>query len=601
MCRVCETKPCLMAAIPCQDRSTQCLLCPDDISLCRNEIAHLLLVDSQSGDCTTEHDSQLSPKSSPAGRGRAGSMRKLRRKRPARRTGVNSESTANSAALEPNATENGCLTRRAKHALDRDKAAKEPRQDNAESVNKTPKRRASDSGSSADEDCSQQLMHTDQIIVHLTGAAGTTELFHVDRNENANEEQEGQKCADLNSNACKSRRKRARIVGKRRNVRRKNPTKTKAARTHTVNVSSLKPISATCSPSGLGLVVTYRPVFSQITRKRKARKPLLIAHQPGNANNNVQSQVCLRDFGTSPRTPSPEKQRRRESEGTVYGPTAALTKRPKSSEREHGVKKWLQDIPQPSSPRVRKHRSPSPSRRKKPSTRRETFGRPFTTANLSAAKTAVPGPSWAPDELTQPASRSTSPLFLTPGSRQPRPSTRGFGSPRSLSPKHRPPSPGPNVAEVFADYSAKTKARQRKGQSASLSPPVSSRPVVSEGWEVTRSNSPDRKSVSPRGRRQGGRGSRSPRRMGSPTEGQDHVTQRDQATSVSRTRHYLVPRSRSQTRSSKSSPSPESRESRVGGHRETDRSERIRHHRHRHRHDREGHESQTGAGVCGVM
>ena len=190
---------------------------------------------------------------------------------------------------------------------------------------------------------------------------------------------------------------------------------------------------------------------------------------------------------------------------------------------------------------------------------------------------------------------------MTPGSRQPRPSTRGFGSPRSLSPKHRPPSPGPNVAEVFADYSAKTKARQRKGQSASLSPPVSSRPVVSEGWEVTRSNSPDRKSVSPRGRRQGGRGSRSPRRMGSPTEGQDHVTQRDQATSVSRTRHYLVPRSRSQTRSSKSSPSPESRESRVGGHRETDRSERIRHHRHRHRHDREGHESQTGAGVCGVM
>ena len=591
-----------MAAIPCQDRSTQCLLRPDDVSLCQNEIAKLLLHDIRSGDSHTEHDPRLSRKSLPAGKRRGRSTGKLRKKQPARQTDVNSESIDNSDALEPSATANGCLTRRAKYILDRDKAAvAKSRVDYRKSVNKTPKRRASDDGSATDEDCSRRLMYNDQSVVYDTGTADIIELHDADRNHNANREREGQTCADRNSYARRSRRKKARIITKRCNVRRKAPIKT--SRTRLVNFSSLKPISATCSPSGLGLVVTYRPVFSQTSRKRKRKRPVNVAAQPGNANNNVQSHVCLRDFGTSPRTPSPEK--RRESECTFYDRIAAFTKRPRSSEREHGVKKWLQGIPQPAtSPRIRQHRSPSPGRRKKPSTRGEAFQRPFKIANLSARKAAVPGPSWAPDELTHPASRSTSPLYLSRVTSGPQHPNRSVGSPRSLSPKRRPPSPGTNMEEVFADHSAKTKARPTKSKSSSLSPPLSSRRVISEGWEVKRSNSSDRKNISSRGRRRGGRGSRSPGGVESAAEDLDHVTtQRDKATSVSRTRHYIVPKSRSQSRSFRSSHSSGSRESRKERRhhdRETSRlGERSRHHRHRRRHDRE--ENSTEAGVCSVM
>ena len=579
-----------MAAIPCQDTSTPCLSYPRDISLHQNQASNQLRKDTKSADCNAKQNPQMV----------GTDTGKMRKKQPVRQTDVTGESTTHSAALEPSTTANSCLTRRAR--LDREKAARAAsRQDKCEAGrSRTPKRRFPDGGTPTDQACSGHPRHTDQTAVEDVAAANMSELPDTDRNSNANKEQ-AQASMNLNVNASKTRRKKgrkarkARVPARRPKVRKQPPAPAPApvSGTRLVNFSALKPISATCSRSGLNLVVTYRPVFSQVTRKKRAKKPTQSACRPRNANNNVQSTtVCQRDFGTSPRTPSPQKQRKKES--SFFEQIAAFTKKTKGSEREKDVEKWLDDVPQSNSPRIRRHRSPSPSRRKKQST-----DKAFTTAKLSGRKTAIPGPSWAPDELTEEISRSNSALYLVAsgsGARRYRPPTHRRGS------KRRAASPGAKMDEAFSGNLGKT--NPTKGQASSTSK-LHSKANKNESWKATGSESPDRKSLSPRAQRAGGRGSRSPRRSVSEAEDTDQApAQRDHATSVSRTGHYVVPESRSHTRSSGSSHSPGSRESKEGdshNRREGDPlGEHSRHHRHRRRQEWPEN-SNTGAGVCRVM
>ena len=407
--------------------------------------------------------------------------------------------------------------------------------------------------------------------------------------------------ADLNANARRTMPKKARAVAKRRSFRRPPLRRNACAGTRIVNFSTLKPISAACSRSGLGLVVTYRPIFAETTKKKRTfttRKQCRNNSQINTANNNVQISTApaLRESGTNPRTPSPEKRRRNDSSPRFFEQGNTTTKRQRSRERDQGVKRWLRDMPRSSSPRVRKHHSPSTALDDKHSARG-----PHGDVHQSARKSPIPGPSWDPEELRQPGSRSRSPFYMP--TRRSASSSRDSSprhtviSPRMLSPRSRSTSSGPGVKEVFAGRSPNrtpmhhVASRGHRRHSSSLSPSLPVQPAASEGWDVLakptagkggRNVSPP--SDGPRDRGGGGKHRSSRKKEVSTTYGPG----------VRETRRHVASRSRSRSGSMSdmpmSSSSSESQRSRARRKVVYKKRERLpkQHgrHRRRHRHSR---------------
>ncbi|KAK7103468.1 serine/arginine repetitive matrix protein 1-like [Littorina saxatilis] len=519
----------------------------------------------------------------------------------------------------------------------------------------------------------------------------------VEEEEDDDDDSEDQTSLDQNTNACKKKRKKTKARPKRSNNRKR--ASSVATTPRLVSLSALKPITAKCSRSGLGLVITYRPVFTDtpLKRKKTMKRQSRIAANARRTSSVIQSPVYKRDSGTNPRSPSPQKQSNSCKSNSFFGRIKAFAKRnigspecsprasperspPSNQMQEEDPKNWRRDIPQSADPFVR-HRSLSPNRGRKRTPKREAFLAPYAEAKLSARRSPTPatervrkvspkrevfrrphavaglsarrsptpvakrgrklsserepplpcryvvashaakrspppgcsrgrkrssdrdrymlarhgakhsptaGPSWAPEDLTYSGSRSPSPRKRSP-------------SPRfSMASEERPFGKGHKMAEV-SDTESPRRARGRPPAASPISPspspsPPPSRPVISEGWKVTKPDPSDRGRLAPKGKGRGKASSISPHKTNSSSavaRGRGRPPkQRDHATSVSGTRHHVVARSRSNTRSPFPSRSGESWGSRADYERGY-RGERVdmgRHRRHayRRRHEEEG-------------
>ncbi|KAL8559649.1 hypothetical protein ACOMHN_008360 [Nucella lapillus] len=422
----------------------------------------------------------------------------------------------------------------------------------------------------------------------------------IDHNVNANKGRRGRRLTKTGKRgARKGRPKRWQIVAKKKAVQRAARVKTTG--NQVVNFSALKPISARCSRSGLGLVVTYRPVFTKMIAKRRAarKKAAAVLAVTKAANNNTPQAVAMKDFSNNPRTPSPPKPEKSRSPGFFDQLKEVINRQAGNSQKDNGVKKWLQGVPQSTDPKDTKHRSPSPSKGQSPSKDRGAFRKPFTSAKYSARKSPIPGPSWSPDEFRQRATRSRSPYYMPSRrcSRTPprKPRKRPGRSPRPKSPKAKVRSSakrGSAVAEVYAgSHSSSVSPRRPRGRprKSPLSPPPC-RPASSKGWNVNKVPSPQRgKEMSPRSRQKG--------------KGDDRgheMTHRVSASGSGMTHNHAESRSRSRSHTATSLSTRE-------GHRDKEeqadyRGRHRRHHRHhRYRRDMTDREESAKPPTCNVM